>query len=128
MSDFSTFTSEALREILKAHEAMRRTLDHEIGEITEVLNTRLSDSHRFIRFTAMKRGQLECIKVLRNASVTPYGSYLGLKETKELTDQLKDQFIRPFTLEFKHSLMPEVIEALHEHFECHPVEGDECVD
>jgi hypothetical protein len=51
---------------------------------------------------------------------------MGLKEAKELTDQLKGQFIRPFTVEFRHlSDMPEVIQALHECFECVPVEGGE---
>jgi hypothetical protein len=125
MFDYKDCTSEALRELLEAKLELREAMNQEIKEISRVLNTRLAESYRFVRFTAMKQGQLDCIKTLRNASCTPGGGYMGLKETKELTDQLKGQFIRPFTVEFKHSLMPEVIEALHECFECEPVEGGE---
>ena len=123
MTNYNVYETEMLKALLSEKQEKRHDLDLEIRQIKEVLNTRLAESYRFVRFTAMKQGQLGCIKTLRNASCTPGGGYMGLKETKELTDQLKGQFIRPFTVEFKHSLMPEVIEALHECFECEPVEG-----
>jgi hypothetical protein len=126
MTDYNVYETDALKALLDGKQAKRNDLDYEIKQISTILNTRLAQTYRFIRFTAMKQGQLDCIKTLRNASCAPGGCYMGLKEAKELTDQLKGQFIRPFTVEFRHlSDMPEVIQALHECFECEPVEGGE---
>ena len=125
MTDYNVYETDALKALLDGKQAKRNDLGHEIKQISTILNTRLAQTYRFIRFTAMKQGQLDCIKTLRKASCAPDGC-MGLKEAKELTDQLKGQFIRPFTVEFRHlSDMPEVIQALHECFECVPVEGGE---
>ena len=91
MTNYNVYETEMLKALLSEKQEKRHDLDLEIRQIKEVLNTRLAESYRFVRFTAMKQGQLGCIKTLRNASCTPGGAPGGSATSPAGSDPLRSK-------------------------------------